>query len=91
MAESIRIRDDVVYRELDGEIVALSLESGAYVGFDDIGSEIWRLIERHGSLEAIKADLLERYDLTDEACQAELEAFLQSLLDKGLITRCESR
>ena len=80
----IRFREDVVYREIEGEIVAMSLASGEYVAFDAIGSRIWQLIEECGSLTEIKSRLLAEYDLEDEVCQTELDAFLQCLRDKQL-------
>jgi hypothetical protein len=80
----IRLREDVVYREINGEIVAMSLASGEYVAFDAIGSRIWQLIEECGSVTEIKSRLLAEYDLGDERCQTELDAFLQSLRDKQL-------
>ena len=84
-SSSIRIKDDVVYREIDGNVVALSLATGEYVGFDPIGSQIWRLIDRLGSLALVREELLKEYDLDENACQAELDIFVTMLQTKGLV------
>lgn len=85
MSTEIRLKDDIVYREIDGEIVVLNLASGDYVAFDAIASRIWRLIEEFGSLPLVKSGLLAEYDLDEETCQTELDAFVRTLHEKGLI------
>jgi hypothetical protein len=81
----IRISDDIVYREVDGSIVTLSLTSGEYVGLDAIGSHIWRLIEQDGQKESIRRGLLAEFDLGDKECDEELDAFLSMLTAKKLV------
>jgi len=88
--ETVAIRDDVVYREFDGGIVALSIATGDYAAFDEVGSRIWRLIERHGAVAPIKAALLAEYDLDEPTCEAEVRAFVSMLEEKGLVS-CGSR
>ena len=82
----IRINSDIVYREVDGSIVTLSLTSGAYVELDPVGSEIWRLIEQDGRRESVRQGLMTTFDLEDDTCDTELEAFVSMLAAKGLVT-----
>jgi hypothetical protein len=83
---ALHIRNDVVYREVDGAIVALSLDSGEYAGLDEIGSDIWRLIAEHGDLDKVRAGLLAIYDLDAETCERELQSFVRMLQSRGLIS-----
>ena len=87
----IRISDDIVYREVDGSIVTLSLASGEYVGLDAVGSHIWRLIEQDGRRESIRRGLLAEFDLDDQTCDDELNAFLSMLTARKLVTIDNSR
>ena len=82
----IRINSDIVYREVDGSIVTLSLTSGACVELDPVGSEIWRLIEQDGRSESVRQGLMTTFDLDDDTCDEELEAFVSMLAAKGLVT-----
>ncbi|MDR1989796.1 MAG: PqqD family peptide modification chaperone [Acidobacteriaceae bacterium] len=82
---ALQIRDDVVYREVDGAIVALSLDSGEYSSLDDIGSDIWKLIAQHGDTDAVRQGLLATYDLDPATCEQELQSFVRMLLARGLI------
>ena len=83
---TLRIRPDIVYREVDGVIVAFSLESGEYVSLDDIGTDIWRLIERDGKVEQVRAAMLAAYDIDEVSCDAELSRFIAMLQARGLVT-----
>jgi hypothetical protein len=83
---TLRIRPDIVYREVDGVIVAFSLESGEYVSLDDIGTDIWRLIERDGRVEQVRAAMLASYDIDEKSCDEELSRFISMLQARGLVT-----
>src|SRR5829696_6035866 len=83
---SIVIRDDApLAATVDGEVVMLSLRAGAYFGLGVTGSEIWTLLERPRRVDAIVADLLDRYDCEAETCLRDTLAFLEDLLRRGLI------
>ena len=82
----IHICEDIVYRDLDGSIVTLSLTTGEYVELDPVGTRIWQLIEQDGRRSSVKRGLLESFDLDDETCDEELEAFLSLLESKKLVT-----
>jgi hypothetical protein len=81
----IQISDDIVYRELDGSIVTLSLATGEYVELDPVGTRIWQLIEQDGRQSSVREGLLASFDIDEDTCDQELNAFLATLLDKGLI------
>jgi len=83
---TLRIRPDIVYREVDGVIVAFSLESGEYVSLDDTGTDIWRLIERDGKVEQVRAAMLAAYDIDEVSCDEELSCFIAMLQARGLVT-----
>jgi hypothetical protein len=81
----IHICEDIVYRDLDGSIVTLSLTTGEYVELDPVGTRIWQLIEQDGRRSSVKRGLLDSFDLDDETCEEELDAFLSLLKAKKLI------
>jgi len=82
---TLRIRDDIVYREVDGVIVAFSLDTGEYVSLDDIGTDIWRLIERDGRVEQVRAAMLAAYDIDEASCDQELSSFITMLRARRLV------
>ena len=76
---TVRVPDDVVFRELDGEAVVLNLESGMYFGLDEVGTRIWRLVEEHRSLRPALEALEVEFDAASD--QAECSAAVASACD----------
>jgi Coenzyme PQQ synthesis protein D (PqqD) len=81
----IQISNDIVYRDLDGSVVTLSLTTGEYVELDPVGTRIWQLIERDGRRSSIREGLLASFDIDGNTCDQELDTFLSTLAAKGLI------
>lgn len=80
------ISDDVVHRELDGETIVLSLESGLYYGLNATGSRVWRLIEE-GATTAEMIDRISReFAHPVDEVRADVDALLAALQTKGLVT-----
>ena len=71
--------------EIDGETVILDMESGVYVGLDDIGTLVWSLIEKGISLQNLLNEILLEYDVASQQCLDDLQEFLSELVDGGYI------
>lgn len=80
------IADDVVFRDLAGESVLLNLSTGAYFGLDAVGTRLWHLISEHGSTALVIETLLAEYDVDTLRLQKDVEALIDQLLAKGLLT-----
>jgi hypothetical protein len=88
---SLRVSDDVVFRELDGEAVILNLESGIYFGLDKVGTRIWQLVEEHRDLRTVLGALEQEYDAPAERLEQDLIGLVSSFLEKGLMTAAGDR
>jgi len=82
---SVLIPDDVVFRELQGEAVILSLESSTYFGLDPIGTRIWQLCQTYGSLRAVWEAMQKEFDAPGDRLQSDLLAFVDELSANGLL------
>lgn len=83
--DCVTISQDVVFRELDGEAVILNLQTGTYFGLDEVGTRIWNLIHRHGSLRQAFETLLEEYQVAPEVLEGDLFRLVGELCEKGLV------
>jgi hypothetical protein len=82
----IEISDDVVWRDLGGEVVILDLATQHYFGLTGAGNEMWQLIAEHGSSDKIIDDLVARYDDVDPGkLQGDFEKLVRELADKGMV------
>jgi hypothetical protein len=84
LASVVTINPDITFRELDGEIVILNLETGIYFGLDEVGARTWRLIEDHGSLGTVFAVLRSEYDAAPVVLERDLLELVDHLCAKGL-------
>lgn len=79
-------KSDLLFNEIDGEVVMLSIENSEYYGMDKVGSRIWELLEQPVSFKELVAKLMEEYDVPESQCSEDTLTFLKKLQDKKLIT-----
>jgi len=84
----IEISKDLVFQELDGEMVILDMKSGQYFGIDAIGSIIWHMLEQKIEPARIIEKLQEEYDVEAEVCSQQVLAFLDDLMKNNIISIC---
>ena len=62
--------------ELDQETVLMSIDAGAYYGIAGTARSIWEKLEKPLTFSALVDDLVTEYEITPEACAADLQGFL---------------
>lgn len=70
---------------IDGEAVMINLSDGTYYTMDGVGSEVWLLIERGCSLEAIAGSLAARHGVEEARVLDEVGEVVDALLSAGLV------
>lgn len=80
-----KIGEDVVFADLQGELVLLNHRLGKYFGLDAIGTQVWNLIKDGKNLAQIRDTIVAEYDVTLEQCQEDLQTLIHALLDKHLV------
>lgn len=88
---AIRISKDVVFRDLEGEMVLLNLATGVYFGLDPVGTRIWQLLDGGGSVDEIVDAITVEYDVDAATCRADLARFVQTLRANGLVEPDDGR
>lgn len=69
--------------EVDGELILVHGETGAFFALKDTGLEIWKSFESEMELGLICDHLVGVYDISHEACQASVHSFADQLVDAG--------
>ena len=85
IVDAVRIPQDVIFRELNGEGVILDLESGTYFGLDAVDARIWQLCMEHGSLQAVWKSCSANSTRRGETLRSDLLAFVNELSTKRLL------
>ncbi len=76
---------DLVSCELDGEVVLMSIESGAYFRIDEIGSRIWSLLEEPRRVRELCDQLMLEFEVDREQCERDVLTFLNDMRADRLI------
>jgi hypothetical protein len=90
LSGQIRAHADVVWRDVDGEIVLLNVATGQYFGLDAVGSRVWLLLQQDGDAGATLAQLADRvvaeFDVDHATAVSDLTHLFQQLADQQLVT-----
>ena len=71
--------------DLDDEAAILNLKTGVYFGLNEVGAWIWKLIQQPRTVAAVRAALLDEFEVTPEQAEADLQALLGELAQHHLI------
>jgi hypothetical protein len=82
---SIKISENVVWRDLDGEIVILNLTSGVYFSVDGVGTRIWILMSEQVAPEEIVRRLMAEFEVEEAQLRSDMESLVKDLAGQGLI------
>jgi hypothetical protein len=86
MSEHLRLRPDAVaWREVDGEVIALGLESSTYFATNSSGTLLWRRLAEGTTRAELVSDLMTTFGLEQAHAQADVDAFLDDLRGRGLL------
>ena len=76
----------VVAEEIDGEVIAINLDTGAYFSFRGVAAEIWRgLLGGEVGVQGMVAGLGERYAAEPGEIERAVMAFCVQLEQEGLV------
>lgn len=77
---------DTIWTELGNQVFVLSIDKGRYYELKGIGAFIWQALDEPRERAELTALILERYAVSPEQCEADLEHFMDSLLAAGLVS-----
>lgn len=84
--DSFAVSEEVVTRDVGGEMVLLNLSSGLYFGLDTVGARVWELLSQRSQTLAQVCDALEaEFDAPRQTIEADLLALAGQLSEQDLI------
>jgi hypothetical protein len=81
----VRIAENVIWREIEGEAVLLDLDKGRYYGLDEMGLQMWSLLEEYGDRQKVVSRLVDEFEVSKDRCNEDLDHFLETLAEHGLV------
>lgn len=84
----LRRKPDLMAVDMDGEVVMMDMQSGQYFGLSGIGPHIWATLEHTTSAHTIIDTIRDTFAVdAPHDPEADILAFLDSLLENGLIEK----
>jgi hypothetical protein len=82
----IKLKTDAIeWREVEGEIVALDLDSSEYLAVNRTGAVIWPLLVDGSTRKDLATHLAGRYGIDQAAAERDVDQFLNTLSERGLL------
>jgi hypothetical protein len=82
----VKLSEDVLFQELQGDAVLLDLKTGVYFGLDRVGTRMWHLMGETGTLSGVVDTILEEFDVTRDRCSADVLSLVGRLEEQGLLS-----
>ncbi len=86
----LRISDEVISQEIDGEIILLDMQGEEYFGLNEVGTRVWQLLKKPTNLEKLFSIMKKEYDVKENILRDDLNDIVTQLLSAGLIKKEES-
>lgn len=83
----LRLRtDDLEWREVHGEVVAIDLKGSVYFTLNRTGAELWPALSEGATREQLVERLCARFGVDEETAGRDVDAFLEMLRERELLT-----
>jgi Coenzyme PQQ synthesis protein D (PqqD) len=76
---------EVMYRTVGDEAVLLNMKKQSYFGLDPVGARMWAVLNESASIQTALELLLTEYEVSESQLRTDLEAFVEKLLEQGLV------
>ena len=83
---TFNISESLIWREVNGELCVIELESGEYHILNDIAREIWEALEAKKNIDEIAALITDHFVIGIEEARKDITDFLNRLVQIGLIS-----
>lgn len=81
----IEIAPDLLSTEAGGELVLMSVTAGKYFSFDEVGTDVWRRLQKETRVDSVCASLASDYQAEPGMIERDVCALLAELGGHGLI------
>lgn len=86
LPNKVRISDQVLFQEIEGESVLLNLKNEQYYGLNDVGTSFWHLLYNDESIENVLLNLRHEYKVDEDTLRNDILNLINELDKNGLVT-----
>jgi hypothetical protein len=84
----LRLRDEELHwREVDGEVIALEARNSTYLAANGAGTVLWRALVQGSTRDGLADELVRVYGIDRDRALADADGFVGALIEQGLLAR----
>ena len=84
----LRLRaDELSWRAIDGEVVAIDVPSSTYLSANPAGAILWQMLATGATQHDLAARLVEMFGIDPGLATSDVAAFVDDLTQRGLLER----
>ncbi|MBQ7348635.1 MAG: PqqD family protein [Clostridia bacterium] len=86
----MKIKEGFILREVAGNFIVVAVGSAVkdfngVINLNETGAFLWKILEKGATQDELKTALLGEYDVDEKIAAADVAAFVEKLLSKGLL------
>ena len=85
MSTTVVVAADVLSSEMGAEHVLLNLRDGMYYGLEEVGIDIWKLLQRPITVAEICRIVSQTHDVDPGRCRADIARLLSEMAERRLV------
>jgi len=74
-------------RVIDGSAFVVAIDQQNLLELNEVGTLLWERLEEPATVEGLVAAVAEEFDVQDDVARQDVQAFLDKLLERGVIVR----
>jgi hypothetical protein len=80
-----RPKKDITWRETEGKLIVLNLQSGLYYTLDEMATVFFKLLIQEKKVADVVSEICKEYKATQEQILADLEEFIGTLSQENIL------
>jgi Coenzyme PQQ synthesis protein D (PqqD) len=86
VASTLRLRsEELEWRDVEGEVVALDLRTSAYLAVNESGAKLWSALASGASRDELIDLLVRTFELPREQATTDVDAFIEMLARQDML------
>lgn len=90
----MRVDKEFVLREIAGDYIIIPtgktvLEFNGLITVNEVGVSLWKMLQEEVTIEDLVQGILEEYDVEEEVAREDIQEFLDTLIDGGVLAKEE--
>jgi hypothetical protein len=81
----VRVADDVLWQQVDGQVVLLELNAGRYYSLDPVGSRIWEALVECPDISSAQDQLLATFEVDETTLRRDIAELINDLTRSKLL------